>query len=172
MRTSSKGLNIIKKAEGLSLEAYLDPVGIWTIGYGHANNGRGVNPGMVITKQEAENLLRQDVKTAEDSVKRLITAPLSQSQFDALVSFTFNLGSGSLQRSTLRKKVNQNPNDPSIAAEFKRWVMGDGQTLPGLVKRRAKEAALYFSDSKKKVVLMIVVVLIVVGLLVFKFKKV
>ena len=163
MRISDKGLDIIKAHEGLRLDAYQDQAGIWTIGYGHANHGMGVNPSMVITKQEADTLLRQDAQTAENAVNSQITAPLTQSQFDALASWTFNLGGGSLYNSTLKQKVNADPTDSSIYDEFMRWVNAGGQVSNGLVKRRKSEADLYFSDVKKKEILLILIVLIVVG---------
>ena len=146
MKTSKAGLNIIKEHEGLRLNAYQDPVGIWTIGYGHTATAQ---QGQTITEKQAEALLIQDVQTAENAVNSQISAPINQNQFDALVSWTFNLGSGSLFRSTLKKKVNANPNDPSIKDEFMRWVNAGGQVLNGLVKRRAKEAELYFGEKKK-----------------------
>lgn len=97
-----------------------------------------------ITKLEAERLLRKDVCFAERAVLRLIKVPLSDGQFDALVSFTFNLGSGSLQRSTLRRKLNRAEYD-SIPNELMRWVNAGGRRLKGLVRRRAAEAELFLS---------------------------
>ena len=141
MKTSSKGIELIKEHEGFSSRAYLCPAGKWTIGYGHTG---GVKSGDVISKWQAEELLRKDVLTAERAVNRQ-RLPLNQNQFDALVSFTFNLGVGSLQRSTLLRRARVNVNDPGIAAEFKKWVYGGGRVLPGLVKRRQAEATLYFS---------------------------
>ena len=128
--------------EGLRLEAYLCPAGVWTIGYGHT---KGAKPGMTITRQRAEALLKEDLLTAENTVNRLYLK-LNQNQFDALVSFVFNVGSGNFLRSTLLKKIQANANDPSIAEEFNKWNRGGGRVLPGLVKRRQQEAELYFSN--------------------------
>lgn len=128
--------------EGLRLEAYLCPAGVWTIGYGHT---KGAKPGMTITRQRAEALLKEDLLTAENTVNRLYLK-LNQNQFDALVSFVFNVGSGNFLRSTLLKKIQANANDPAIAAEFNKWNRGGGRVLPGLVKRRQQEAELYFSN--------------------------
>ncbi len=95
-----------------------------------------------ITTEQAETLLRQDVQTAESAVLRLITVPLTEGQFDALISFTFNLGAGALQRSTLRRKVNRGDHT-ALPAEFSKWVWAGGRKLEGLVRRREAEAALY-----------------------------
>jgi lysozyme len=168
---SSAGLDIIKEHEGLMLKAYKDPVGIWTIGYGHTGTAA---PGQQISETQANALLMADVQTAQNAVRTMITAPLNQSQFDALVSFTFNLGSGNLQNSTLRKKVNANPADPTIRTEFMKWVNGGGRLLPGLVKRRQEEADLYFGEVKKKLLIIAIlgiVALIVVVYLLLKYKK-
>jgi lysozyme len=165
MRLSDKGLDIIKEHEGLRLEAYQDQAGVWTIGYGHANNGNGVSPSMVVTKQEAENLLRQDAMTAENAVNQQIAATLNQSQFDALVSWTFNLGSGNLWNSGLKREVNSDPSNAVIATEFKKWVYAGNRVSNGLVKRRKQESDLYFSDQKKKEILLVAIVLIVAGAL-------
>jgi len=141
MKTSQKGINIITAHEGLKLGAYICPAGVWTIGYGHT---RTAKQGMSITASRAEELLKDDLKTAENAVN-FQSLRLNQNQFDALVSFVFNVGSGNFRNSTLLRKAKLNPSDPSIRDEFSRWKMGGGRTLPGLVKRRADEANLYFS---------------------------
>lgn len=143
MNISDKGIDLIKRHEGCRLKAYQCPAGIWTVGYGST---RGVNRFTEITQQEAEVRLRQDVKVAERTVEkvRYLQKGLKQCQFDALVSFVFNLGSGAFEKSTLRKKIIANPDDRSIGAEFGKWVNAGGQRLEGLVKRRADEANLYF----------------------------
>ena len=116
-----------------------------TIGYGHliteANKEQFLDG---VDEDEALELLRQDVTVAERAVLRLISVPLTQGQFDALVSFTFNLGSGALQRSTLRRKVNREELD-DVPAEFLRWVWAGGKKLRGLVKRRQAETKHYAS---------------------------
>lgn len=144
MNISNKGIELIKRHEGCRLKAYQCPAGVWTVGYGST---RGVNRFTEITQQEAEVRLRQDVKVAERTVEkvRYLQKGLKQCQFDALVSFVFNLGSGAFEKSTLRKKVIANPDDRSIRPEFMKWVNASGQRLEGLVKRRADEANLYFS---------------------------
>lgn len=141
MKTSNKGIAFIKAHEGFIPHAYRCPAGVWTIGYGHTT---GVKPGDVVTDVQAEAWLRQDIETAERAVnaQRL---PFSQNQFDALVSFAFNVGAGNFQRSTLLKLARENVNDPRVRGEFSRWIYGGGKILPGLVKRRKEEADLYFS---------------------------
>lgn len=143
MKTNEKGLSIITHFEGLYLEAYQDPVGIWTIGWGHTKTAR---PGMTITRAEAVALLRADLKTHEKFVALVVTAPLNPDQFSALVSFAFNVGNGALEGSTLLARLNAG-DFASAAREFERWVKGtvDGRkvTLPGLVRRRRAERGLF-----------------------------
>ena len=146
MRHISKdGLDLICRFEGFSPVIYICPAGYPTIGYGHliteANKEQFLDG---VDEDEALELLRKDVAVAERAVLRLITVPLTQGQFDALVSFTFNLGSGALQRSTLRQKVNREEHD-DVPAEFMKWVWAGGRKLKGLVKRRKAEAAIYTS---------------------------
>lgn len=143
MKTSSKGIEFIKRHEGFRARAYQCPAGVWTIGYGHT---RGVNNGDVITKEQGERFLIQDVQTAEREVNShgLI---VNQNQFDALVSFVFNVGVGNFSRSTLLRKLKVNTNDSTISYEFSRWKNGGGKVLPGLVKRRKEEAELYFDKQ-------------------------
>ena len=141
MITGSEGLSLIKRFDGLYLESYLCPAKVWTIGYGHT---KGVVKGQKITEEEAEDFLKKDLAAAEKAVNSL-NVQLTQNQFDALVSFVFNLGSGNFLSSTLCKKVKKDPNDPTIRNEFGRWVNSKGKKLPGLVKRRQEESELYFS---------------------------
>lgn len=138
-KINQRGLVLVKQFEGLSLKAYRDPKGIWTIGYGHTRN---VKPGDVITKQRAEVLLKQDLGTAEAAVRRLVKVNLNSNQFSALVSFTFNLGGGAFGRSTLLKKLNQG-DYLGAANEFPRWNKAGTKVLPGLTRRRAAERALF-----------------------------
>jgi len=142
MKISDNGIELIKKHEGLRLEAYLCPAGKWTIGYGHT---KGVKPGQVVTKEEAERLLREDLIVVENEINRH-NLNINQNQFDALASFVYNVGVGNFRTSTLLKKIKANPNDKTIANEFKRWVYSNGKKLPGLVKRREEEAKLYFTQ--------------------------
>ena len=141
MRTSRKGIEFIKAHEGLRLDAYLCPAGVPTIGYGHTYN---VKMGDRITEGQAERLLIGDLIVAETEVNRY-GFDLTQNQFDALVSFVFNIGAGNFRSSTLLKRLKANPNDPDIANQFKRWVYGGGKVLPGLVRRRNEESKLYFN---------------------------
>ena len=139
------GVDLIKRFEGFSHTVYICPAGYPTIGYGHVvkPQEREQFAGGITTEQ-AEALLRQDVQTAERAVLRLITVPLTDGQFDALVSFTFNLGAGALQRSTLRRKVNRGDH-AAVPAEFRKWVWAGGRKLQGLVRRREAEADRYSS---------------------------
>jgi lysozyme len=138
-RMSEAGLAIIKASEGLRLKAYRDTGGVLTIGYGHT--GTDVKPDMVITEARADELLREDVAEAEADVRRLCPVT-TQSQFDALCSFTFNLGGAQLKTSTLRRLHNEG-NYAGASDQFSRWVFDNGVKLNGLVKRRAAEARLY-----------------------------
>lgn len=137
---TDEGLALIKRWEGLRLQAYLCPAGVWTIGYGHT--GPDVTPGLVITEAYAEALLRQDLRTFEDGVSRLVTAPLTDNQFSALVSLAFNIGLGAFARSTLLRKLNAG-DYAGAQAQFHVWNKAGGKVLPGLVNRRAGEAALF-----------------------------
>ncbi|SFL10032.1 lysozyme [Porphyromonadaceae bacterium KH3CP3RA] len=141
MKTSNRGIELIKAHEGFSSRAYLCPAGKWTIGYGHTG---GVKSGDVITEAQGEALLRSDIATAERAVNKT-GLKLTQNQFDALVSFVFNVGTGNFNRSTLLKSAKVSTNDPRIRQEFSRWIYADGKIEPGLVKRRKTEADLYFS---------------------------
>lgn len=139
MHTSQKGLDLIKSFEGLRLSAYKCPADVWTIGYGTT---AGVKPGQTITKERAEELLREDLKRFEGYVDRLVKVPLTQGQYDALVSFVYNLGPDALEKSTLLDQLNLGDYD-SAAEQFGRWVKAGGKTLAGLVRRRAAERALF-----------------------------
>ncbi len=143
MTISEDGIDLIKRNEGLRLKAYRCPGGIWTIGYGHTS---GVMDGDVITKEQAEELLKKDIKEIEYKLNSL-NLNLTQNQFDALVSFIFNVGWSNFKSSTLLKKIRINPDDPSIRYEFSRWVFANGKKLNGLIKRRNEEANLYFNDD-------------------------
>lgn len=138
---TQQGLDLIKKYEGLRLEAYKCPAGVWTIGYGHT---KGVYKGMSITKEEAEKLLQQDVSVFELQVINTV-GKLSDCKIDALVSFAYNVGIAAFRNSTLCRKVKANSDDATIRAEFGKWVYAGSKKLPGLVKRRAEEAEMYFS---------------------------
>ena len=143
MNTSPKGIALIKEFEGLRLKAYKCPGGVWTIGYGHT---AGVKPGMVITKAQAEEYLKADLIAFERYLNSL-GLTLNQNQFDALISFIYNVGTGNFSNSTLLRKVRANPRDNSIMDEFLRWVYSKGRVLPGLQRRRLAEMKLYFSND-------------------------
>lgn len=139
MRTSQKGIDLIKSFEGLRLKSYQDSVGVWTIGYGTT---RGIGPGMSITTEQAERMLMNDIARFEPELDKQAKVSLSQSQWDALMSFIYNLGSANLGSSTLLKLLNSG--DYAGAAEqFPRWNKAGGQVLAGLTKRRAAERAMF-----------------------------
>ena len=140
-------IDIIKKFEGCKLASYKCQAGIWTIGYGstYYENGNKVNSGDAISQQRAESLLEITVTKFWKEVKKVVKSPVNDNQFAALVSFAYNLGIGALNKSTLLKLVNANPNDPQIAHEFMKWVNAGGKPSNGLVNRRRAELHLYFS---------------------------
>lgn len=170
-KTDQAGIDLIKSFEGIpdgdpstvNLDAYLDPIGIWTIGWGHAivfgndflresvpvnrnnlkNKGlaRSLYPGG-ITLAEAEDLLRADLGETEREIEYLVKVDITDNQFAALVSFAFNVGAGNLRKSTLLRRVNQGKMDLAVA-EFDRWNKAGGKVLSGLTRRRAAEAALF-----------------------------
>ena len=140
-------LSIIKKYEGLKLEAYICPAGVPTIGFGSTfyPDGRRVKLGDKITIQEAESILVHDIKRFEKEVRNSIKIEITNNQLSALISFVYNVGASAFRKSTLLKKVNANPTDLTIHNEFMRWTRAGGKVLPGLVKRRAEESKLYFT---------------------------
>lgn len=142
MITGSRGIALIKRFESLRLTAYQDVAGVWTVGYGHT---RTAKKGMRITEATAEQLLKEDLKGAETAITRMVNRPLTQSQFDALSSWTFNLGSGALSQSKLLTELNAK-NDNLCGAEFTRWVFAGGKSRKGLARRRAAESVLFYED--------------------------
>lgn len=142
MQAGKNCIDLIKKFEGLKLESYKCPAGLFTIGYGNTQweNGSRVLENQVIDIKRAEKLLMFWVNKYVDR----ITVKCNQNQFDALVSFAYNVGITNFDSSTLKKKVIANPNDPTIRDEFMKWVSSRGKQLAGLVKRREAEANLYF----------------------------
>lgn len=143
--TSERGVNLIKSFEGLRLKAYPDPGtggAPWTIGYG--STGPNVKKGTVITESVAEGMLRHDLKKFEDVVNKNVHVQLTQGQFDALVSFTYNCGPGNFLKSSLLRDVNAGKFDDA-ADEFAKWNRAAGRVLPGLTRRRAAEADLFRS---------------------------
>ena len=146
MKLSDNGYNFISSMEGVRTKAYKDSVGIWTVGIGFITvDGQKVNENTTLTTEQIKIQFTKQIATYENAVNNSVTSQINQNQFDALVSFTFNLGTGSLKSSTLLKKVNVNPADPSITTEFSKWNKASGRVIDGLTKRRAAEAKLYFS---------------------------
>ena len=144
MRMGEKGIDLIKHFEGFTSTVYLCAAGVPTLGYGSTHGITMDSP--PITEEEGLELLMLDIAKFERGVNRLIDVPLNQNQFDALTSFAFNLGNGSLQASTLRKKVNREDYE-GAADEFPRWVFAGGRKLNGLVKRRYAERALFLTPT-------------------------
>ncbi|HIC2038751.1 lysozyme [Enterobacter soli] len=146
MQTSDKGIALIKEFEGCKLTAYQDSVGVWTIGYGWTQpvDGTPIRAGMTIKQETAERLLKTGLVSYESDVSRLVKVGLSQGQFDALVSFTYNLGARSLSTSTLLRKLNAG-DYAGAADEFLRWNKAGGKVLNGLTRRREAERALFLS---------------------------
>ncbi|NWD68160.1 lysozyme [Pseudomonas gingeri] len=143
MRTSQNGVNLIKSFEGLRLNAYQDSVGVWTIGYGTT---RQVSAGMTITAAQAEQMLQDDISRFEPELSSLVKVPLNQGQWDALMSFIYNLGAANLGSSTLLKLLNAG-DYAGAAAQFPRWNKAGGQVLAGLTARRAAEQQMFLGAS-------------------------
>ncbi len=140
MKISQAGIDLIKRYEGFVSKPYLCPAGVWTVGYGSTRGVTRDTP--PVTKEQAEEILRRDVKSAEAAVMRLCPSLKKQNRFDAIVSFTFNLGAGALQRSTLRQKINRKDH-LDVPPELMKWIHAGGRKLPGLVARRAAEGYMY-----------------------------
>lgn len=147
--TPPQAVEMIKRYEGFSARPYLCPANVWTVGWGTTRDGAG-NPvtsrTAPVTVEQADALLKRDLLTFEASVCRLVRVPLTDNQYGALVSFTYNLGAGRLQASSLLRLVNDGLFDQA-AREFGKWVMGGGRRLPGLVARRADERAMFLSPD-------------------------
>ena len=153
MTTSNKGIDLIKEFEGCKLFAYRDSVGVPTIGYGHTS---GVKMGMSITQKQAEDFLREDIKPVE----RLLNSMginYTQNQFDALVSWGFNLGASNFNSSTMNKKIMAKASDLEITDQLVKWFYAGGKPLLGLKRRRVAEANMflgkevYYIDSDKNI---------------------
>jgi lysozyme len=139
MKTGTKGIELIKYFEGCELEAYKCAAGVWTIGYGHI---KGVTPESVITQEQAEQMLVEELNEYEGYINDMVTTPLSQNQFDALVSWVYNLGGGNLKASTLLKVLNSGDFN-GVPAQLMRWNKAGGKVLEGLTRRRQAEADLF-----------------------------
>ena len=143
-----QAVDLIKNFEGLKLSSYLCSANVWTIGYGTTRiNGKAVTAGMTCTEQQAEEYLKNDLQVFAKAINRLVKVPLTDNQFSALLSFTYNLGVGALEKSTLLKKLNEGSYG-AAQAEFLKWIRAGGKILPGLVRRRGEEAEL-FGDLTK-----------------------
>jgi len=139
MKISQEGLALIKKFEGCELKAYHCAAGVPTIGYGSTH---GVTMDMEITQEEADELLMDDVSKFEEAVTKAVKVPLEQNQYDALVSWTFNLGPSNLSSSTMLRVLNEG-NYEEVPAQIKRWNKAGGKVLQGLIRRREAEALLF-----------------------------
>jgi lysozyme len=139
---SQTGINLIKEFEGFRSSAYLCPGNVWTIGYGHTATAKS---GMTITHKHAQILLKQDLEKFEAAVNRAVKVPLNQNQFDALVSFVFNIGSFAFDKSTLLELLNQEQYELA-ALQLNRWIYAGKKKLPGLVRRRRAEYRLFTSS--------------------------
>lgn len=142
-RTNVNGLLMIKSFEGLRLQAYRDPVGIWTIGYGTT---RGVKPGMSISEAEAEKFLQQDLVRFEQAIDEAVQVQVNDNQFSALASFTYNVGPGAFRSSTLLRMLNQGDTQ-GAADQFPRWNRAGGKVLSGLTRRRNAEKSLFLGQD-------------------------
>lgn len=152
MKLSKVGIDLIKSFEGCYLKAYKCPAGVWTIGWGTTEPIDGVKPheGMVITQQQADELLIKNLKGYENAVNKYVTYSINQNQFDALVSFAYNCGNGALKTSTLLKKLNAG-DVQGAANEFPRWNKANGKVLNGLTRRREAERKLFLQEEEEVV---------------------
>jgi lysozyme len=146
MKVNAEGYALIKRFEGCRLKAYKCPANVWTIGFGNTfyENGDKVKEGDVITQQRADELAKFIIDQFAVSITPFILKPLNDNQFSACVSLAYNIGTGGFKRSSVFKKLNINPQDPTIADSFKLWNKGGGKVLNGLVTRREAEIQLYF----------------------------
>ena len=143
MNISAEGLSLIKKFEGCELKAYRCAANVLTIGYGST---KGVTEDMEITQEEAESLLQEEMHEYEGYINDMVKVPLEQHQFDSMVSWVFNLGSGNLSSSTLLKKLNNSEYD-EVPAQIRRWNKAGGKVLDGLIRRREAEAKMFMNED-------------------------
>lgn len=150
-KLSARGLGALKQYEGLRLEAYQDVAGVWTIGYGHTSAAGlpHVNRGMTITMREAESILIRDLAQYEATVQRAVNVPMTQGQYDACVSLCYNIGPRAFDRSTLVKRLNRG-DVPGAAVALTWWNKAGGRVVGGLVKRRAREKAMFLAPDRKE----------------------
>ena len=145
MKTSQYGIDLIKHFEGCELKAYKCPAGVWTIGYGHT---KGVEPGDEWSEDHANHMLEVELEEYEGYVNKYVTAPLGQNQFDALVSWTYNLGGGNLSASTMLKVLNAGEYD-EVPNQMLRWNKAGGKVLEGLTRRRQAEGDMFCGKDWK-----------------------
>ena len=148
-RLSDRGLALVRRFEGLECAAYRDVAGVWTVGYGHT--GPRAGPGLSVTEAEAEALLRQDAARIERAVSRLVREDTTQSQFDALASLAFNIGEAAFAASSVLARHDEGASPEEVAEAFGWWnkatIGGVKRVVPGLVRRREAEAALYGAED-------------------------
>lgn len=149
MRVTEEGLALIRQSEGFRAKAYRDPVGIWTIGFGHtsAAGPPQVFEGLAITPEQGRKILARDVEMFALGVAKALRAPVTGNEFSALVSFAYNVGLGAFQRSSVLQAVNAGDRE-AVPRRLQLWVKAGGKVLPGLVKRRAAEAALFMKGRE------------------------
>ena len=149
MKANQSTIDLIAEFEGFRASWYRDPVGVLTIGYGHTDAAghpkHADDPGLTLTKSDAQIILARDLVKYEIAVRSAVHVPLNENQFGALVSFTYNLGPGNLKSSTLLRKLNAG-DYAGAADEFGKWINAGGKPLPGLVRRRAAERALFLAE--------------------------
>lgn len=149
MRMTEEGLALIRRFEGFRSGAYRDAVGVWTIGYGHTSMAGAptVTPGLRISAAEGAAILARDVKIFADGVAAMVKTPLTDQQFSALVSFAYNVGLGNFRRSSVLKAVVAGDLQ-AVPRRLNLWVKAGGRTLPGLVRRRAAEGAMFVAGGR------------------------
>lgn len=152
MQMTEEGLALIREWEGFRGRAYRDAVGVWTIGFGHTSMAGApeVSPGLEISRAQAEKILAHDVETFARGIASAVTATLSGNEFSALVSFAYNVGLGNFRSSSVLKALNAGDR-AAVPRRLQLWVKAGGRTLPGLVKRRAAEAALFLKADDEMV---------------------
>jgi lysozyme len=148
MQITDEGLELIKQFEGFRARAYRDAVGVWTIGYGHTSMAGApeVRPGSEVSQAEAETILRRDVEIFARGAREAVKVPLNDAQFSALVSFAYNVGLGNLRKSSVLAAINRK-DFAAVPRRLQLWTKAGGRVLPGLVRRRGAEAALFASDA-------------------------
>lgn len=143
---SNRFIGLIEQFEGFRAKCYQDTGGVWTIGFGHACPAGDPFRNSILTREQAEALLRKDVQHAVEAVNTHVTVPLKQEQFDALVDFVYNVGAGAFASSTLLRKLNAG-HCCAVPDELRKWTRDNGQVIAGLIARRRAEIALYVGEA-------------------------